>query len=519
MAGEFLSYEQVPYLGRIHYQSHINNLAVAATLFGMQPAPPDRCRVLEIGCADGSNIITMGYHLPNSTFVGVDGAPSQIESGRQIVAELGLDNVELRAADLRDLGEDLGEFDYIIAHGIFSWIAEDAREALLELCRRHLAPQGVAYVSYNCYPGWHFYNQLRGIMRFHVRGMSTIQEEIDQARAIVRFVGSAIVDTGSPRAEFFKAVLPTVQTMNPDYLYHEYLEENNRPMYFHEFITQAIGHKLQYLGESVFHSMMTTNYPPEIRDTLDRISNNIVELEQYMDFLRNRRFRCTLLCHDAVGLERSVELDPVAGFRVGFSYRSDDPDNDLYQPTPLAFSDTDDAESSVTVQAPLHKLALSMLSAAWPEALPFEDVAASCCAKLDREVTPEVRSELSDLFMKLFIQGFGEFFVTQPPLTSTISQRPEVSRLARYQACNARVISSQRHEMVQLNDNQSRAVIARLDGSRTLDDVVDELLPLLEEESRAAMSDPRGVLRTSVEMILKRLAREGLLIPDGAEAR
>ena len=235
----------------------------------ISPAAPEDCRVLEIGCADGSNIITMAFHLPGSTFVGIDGSAPQIERGQKIVDDLSLDNITLLACDLRDVGEDMGDFDYIIAHGIFSWIAEDARHALMQLCRARLKPSGIAYISYNVYPGWHYYEQLRGMMRFHSRGMSSVTEEIQQARAIIRFVGDAIIDTGSPRAEFFKSVMPDILQMNDDYVYHEYLELNNRPMYFYEFIGMAMQHGMQYLGETMFHSMMSSNYPEKVAATLE----------------------------------------------------------------------------------------------------------------------------------------------------------------------------------------------------------------------------------------------------------
>ena len=98
-------------------------------------------------------------------------------------------------------------------------------------------------------------------------------------------------------------------------------------MYFYEFIGIAQQHGLQYLGESLFHSMMSSNYPEKVAATLEEISNNILELEQYMDFLRNRRFRCTLLCHREVKLQRAVELPPVAKMKVAFWFDPEDPDH------------------------------------------------------------------------------------------------------------------------------------------------------------------------------------------------
>ncbi len=517
MAHESLSYDEVPYVGRIHFQSHVDTLSTIATLFGLDCAPPEGCRVLEIGCADGSNIITMAYHLPNSTFVGIDGSQPQIEQGQRIIDDLGMTNITLLARDLRDVGEELGDFDYIIAHGIFSWIAEDARHALMRLCRERLTPSGVAYISYNTYPGWHYYEQLRGMMRFHSRGMSSIAEEIQQARAIVKFVGEAIIHTDSPRADFFKSVMPDIMQMSDDYVYHEYLELNNQPMYFYEFIGMAMQHGLQYLGESMFHSMMSANYPDKVAATLEEISHNILELEQYMDFLRNRRFRCTLLCRQEVNLRRGVELTPLRNMKAAFWFDPAEPDHDPRVPGPLTFTSPNDDETEAFVSLPLHKAALLHLAAAWPAAVPFSALLAHCCAILDIEATDEVATDLAELVMKLFTQSFTELHSFQPPMLNRVEERPRATRLARYQSRHCRVLSSQKHHMVQLSDPQTREVVARLDGTRTVGDLVEELLPLVDEHTLAQLDDPQAALAANIRLILAKMAAEGVLVPEDVE--
>ena len=149
------SYDEVPYADRVQPATHPDRLAVVATLYGMDPAPPDRCRVLELGCAGGANLIALAETLPGSDFVGIDLSPRQIASGRQKVQALGLTNVELRAMSLVDIGEAFGRFDYILCHGVYSWVPAEVRDAILAISSANLMPQGVAYVSYNCYPGWH----------------------------------------------------------------------------------------------------------------------------------------------------------------------------------------------------------------------------------------------------------------------------------------------------------------------------------------------------------------------------
>ena len=153
------AYDQVLYPGVPLPQTHPDRLATIAGLFGMTPAAAPNCRVLELGCGDGGNLIPMALTLPASVFTGIDLAEPAIARGCALANTLGLENITLRHLDLMRMGPDLGEFDYgvfdyIIAHGLYSWVPPEVRDQLLSLCRAHLAPQGVAYVSYNAGPGF-----------------------------------------------------------------------------------------------------------------------------------------------------------------------------------------------------------------------------------------------------------------------------------------------------------------------------------------------------------------------------
>src|SRR5207247_7326990 len=128
---------------------------------GVKTAPLECCRVLEIGCASGGNLLPMAEALPEASFLGIDLSERQINEGQQAIAALGLGNVELRHLNVLEIGPDFGLFDYIVCHGVYSWVPPVARDKILEVCRKNLAPNGVAYVSYNTLPGWH----MRGMIR------------------------------------------------------------------------------------------------------------------------------------------------------------------------------------------------------------------------------------------------------------------------------------------------------------------------------------------------------------------
>src|SRR3954453_8985335 len=144
-------YDLVTYRTIPRRQTHPDRLAAIAQLFGMRPAPVAGCRVLEIGCGNAANLIPMAYHFPNSRFTGIDLAAVPIAEAVAVAAELELFNIDLRAGNLCDLGAADGEFDYIFAHGLYSWIPFDVRDRLMAVCGERLAPQGVAFVSYNVY--------------------------------------------------------------------------------------------------------------------------------------------------------------------------------------------------------------------------------------------------------------------------------------------------------------------------------------------------------------------------------
>ena len=190
------SYEVVPYKGRPAGESHPDTLATIATLFGLKPSSVPQARVLEIGCASGENLVPMAAELPEGRFLGIDSSERQVAEGRATIEAAGLGNVELRRMDLRDAGPELGTFDYIVCHGVFSWVTPEVQRGILSLIAATLAPAGLAYVSYNTYPGWHMRGIVRDAMLFHIDGDVDPREGIRKGRRGPRFPRAAPLGTG-----------------------------------------------------------------------------------------------------------------------------------------------------------------------------------------------------------------------------------------------------------------------------------------------------------------------------------
>src|SRR5580693_4601208 len=122
MQNQPTSYDSVIYPSYTHPQTHPDRLAVIGSLFGLEPAPVNRCRVLELGCGNGTNLVPMAWGLPQSEFVGIDLAALPVERGQRMIRDLALKNVRLVQGDLLQVDAGWGKFDYIIAHGLYSWV-------------------------------------------------------------------------------------------------------------------------------------------------------------------------------------------------------------------------------------------------------------------------------------------------------------------------------------------------------------------------------------------------------------
>ena len=232
------SYDDVPYPSYTHPQTHPDRLATIGTLMGMKPVLITQCRVLELGCGDGGNLVPMAFGLPRSEFIGVDLAERPVQTGRGMIADLGLRNVRLESISLMEITPDWGHFDYIIAHGIYSWVQLEVRHKLLQICHENLAPHGIAYVSYNTYPGNHLRNMVREMMLFHVQGTQEPQEKVRQALALARFLAESQSDPDLYR-RFLREELEDILDHQEGQLYHDELAPINVSEYFHEFVAHA----------------------------------------------------------------------------------------------------------------------------------------------------------------------------------------------------------------------------------------------------------------------------------------
>ncbi len=516
-------YDAIPYVSRPFAQTHPDRLASIATLFGMQPPPIDRCRVLELGCGIGDNIIPMAQSLPGSTFVGIDLSRRQIADGQAIVKALDLRNLELRHANILEVDASWGTFDYIIAHGIYSWVPPEVQDGLLRLCSAQLAPQGVAYVSYNTYPGWRMRGLIRDLMVYHARRFPELTAKVREARTLLDFMALAVPKDNSAYTLLLQEEVQHLRKQSDSYLLHEHLSPDNEPLFFHQFVERISARQLQYLGEAQPAALGLTGVAADVEASLRRLSPDLTHLEQYTDYLRNRMFRASLVVHEGIALNRELHGAQLLGFCVSSRCRPTSPKPDL---TSAAIEEFEHPSTlKLRTPDPLMKAAMTCLAEAWPQALAFPELRAAARARLgvaspSKELVDRDTSHLGERLLNCYLSELVELHLHTPVLVTAISARPMVSPLARLEAATKRAITNQWHQVVDV-DEPTRQLLPSIDGQHDHAALLARLVELVEKGSLKIqlhgqpIRDPRVLQQALSEClaeVLRRLARNALLI-------
>ena len=486
---EAFRYDLVRYPSRAYAHAHPDRLFVLGRLFGMQPTPPRRARILELGCGEGGHLLPIATRLPEAEVVGVDLASTAVAAAQRTITRLDLRNARVFLGDVAALPPDLGVFDYILCHGVFSWIPEAARVGLMASLRRHLAPQGIAYVSYNTYPGWHTLNVARDIMRYHATGFDDPLEQAQQGKAMVRFLASQTRDHPSPFASVLRQQAEMTERYSDAYFFHDYLSPDNQPMMFVDFVRRAREVGLGYLGDADLGVMMPTGVPPELRATLDRISPDLIAMEQYMDFVRGTSFRRTLLVHREVELDRQLDPADLSDLFVAFTGSPKQGMVDLASEEPAVFEAGGDV--TVTVRDPLGKAALLRLVSASPASLRARELLPLAVEWLHRDVEPGDADALATVLLYTYRAGLIDLVPEERGAATSLSDRPVACPWARDQAAQGEEqVTNLRHEQVPVT-RMDRVILTLLTGERTVDEIAAEL--------RAAAHDGRMTVKVEGE--------------------
>jgi methyltransferase-like protein/SAM-dependent methyltransferase len=517
-------YDTTPYTSVSFPPSAPGQLAAVAQLFGLETPDVSTARVLEIGCATGGNVIPFAAAHPQARVVGLDLSEVQVELGRARVQALGLDNLEFVAGDIARMDlTALGQFDFIIAHGVYSWVPAEVQEALLSAFRTLLAPDGVAYMSYNTYPGWKSKEVLRDAMQLASGGSATPDEKVRAARGMVDFL-EEVVPADGVLARVVAEFRAHSEGFGDSYLLHEELETFNSPCYFYEMLARARAHGLAFLAEARPEAMFPGNYGPKVEEQLVEKCGGIqVLVEQYIDFVVNRMFRESLLVH--AERESQIQYNPdrtrfrrlhIAAF-VPPAEEQTRLDNSRQE-----YVEADGA--TLFTNDPGIKAALDALTARWPWTLSRQELVDAVHTRLaDAGLTPsDTLPDLVDnLIGVLILQGQARYRlapVLPEPASAPLRLDETVRRLVELTGGDVQASTFNLWNETHMLSPADRHLLPLLDGTRDRDALVEALLAVdLEHpiELDTGEADRRDVLINLVDELPQRLTEMKLLRVKG----
>ncbi len=488
-AGLVQRYDEIAYNALPHALTHPDHLGTVATLLGMRPAAVAQCRVLEVGCSDGANLIPMAAALPGARFVGCDLSPVAVAKGRAMIDAVGLTNITLLEEDLATLAPEHGPFDYMIAHGVYSWVPSAVRDGLFALASAQLAPNGVMFVSFNVLPGCRVRQATWDVLHWHVDHIADPRARLAAARELAKVIGGG-GKTLHEADDAMRAEFRSIAQSSDSELFHDTLAVPNDPFSFHEFAAHARRFGLVYLSEAEMSTMSAAGLSAEARTFLSQLDSQA--REQYLDFVRLRRFRQSLLRRDGTPLPDSPLAERFCGMHAAAS-------------APLVQAA---AEGKVADLArgldpagggggPVRDI-LDMLVRQAPAACPVATLH-------DMVGTRPMQKPLEAILRDAYLSVLITLHVHPPALAPVPAERPVAGDLIRFEARTQQAVTSLLHVRVQIPDANARYLLTLLDGTR-------DRASLAAAMTASAFSQQPDMAARFVTHALAQFARIGLLV-------
>lgn len=494
------SYDSHPYESYPFPHARPDYIRSIGTLFGMQPPSLENARILELGCAAGGNIINLAETYPKSYTLGVDLSKIEIEHGQRVIKELGLKNIELKHQSITEIDESMEKFDYIICHGVFSWVPEFVRDKILDISKKLLNPNGIAYISYNALPGWNMNNTMRDMMLFHAEIFEEEANKLNQAKLFLNFINESLEGTNTPYANFLKEETEGLMHRDDSYLRHEYLAEVNTQFYFRDFAKLAADKGLSYVGEANLPLMYVGNLPSKVAEKLSAIGD-VIRTEQYMDFIQNRRFRCTLLTHNDNQLNRHITGDIINKFYMSCTINAEKPESEIdisnsLESIKFYLNDDKSQDNNINTSSPVMKAILYTFIENQGNPLSADELIKLAQKKLPSMSIENFAQEFASINGKLLFTGYMKIFANKPLVVTKISSKPKVSGLVRYQVKN--LVPNKAWVTTQINSvfglqPHEKYVLEKLDGKHTQDQIADYVFENFENGNLSAASGENKV--------------------------
>lgn len=473
------TYDEVPYESYPYPQTNPAHLYAIGKYFGMNPPKVENANILELGCASGENIIPISIRYPHSKCTGIDLSKNQIKMAKKQTKAMGLKNMQFINASITDIDESYGMFDYIICHGVFSWVPQEVRNAIFKICSSLLSANGIAYISYNTLPGWNSIKTAREIMQFQAQMYDSPEEQVRQARLALNFIKDSLAGKNSLYAATIKKVAEEIEQKPNFYVYHEYLEENNSQFYFKDLMHAAEKYSLQYVGDANLSYMSVIGLPKSSAKKINAIKD-IVDQVQYIDFIKNRTFSCILLCHNAIKLDRNINTENIKSLYFC---------GDIKPKTVIHPIDINDAEKEIEYyihgkvgnpifsKHPITKAMLYTFSDNLRHPISFKYLVNESHKKLANYTENQVSEHILGCLVQYISAGLFTMFASPASSINVIQQFPKVAEYSRYQVTHGSGdwVTNELHEKYSLNLLEKFA-ITYMDGKHDKEMIIAKLM-------------------------------------------
>ncbi len=527
MAGKD-DYDTLPYRSVCYNQSQPSHMAAIAALFGLTAPDVATATVLELGCASGGNIIPLAALYPEARFIGIDLSERQVADGTARIAALGLANIEIRQGDIAALDLGAERIDYMICHGVYSWIPPEAQEAVLAVTARHMTDNGVAYVSYNTYPGWHLRTVIRDLCLYHAGTEGSPEYRVARARWALEKISSLSKDT-SPHGQLLRNEAKLNAKLPDSYILGEFLATHNAPCFFHEFASRAGRHGLQFLAETDFASSIPESLDKETAGLIRSIAGKSgVALEQYMDFFVGRQFRRSLLVksHQGQAISRAIGPDRIAHLNLSSPLkREETPDPNAPRKEGEVVFKT--ARAAISIKEPGLLAVLTFLQASYPQTRTLAEILGAVI-KAGLPADAEAGGAIVGSLFRLIAGGHIEVSSIAHDTGRAKDLKPQAWPVARVEAVAGQAWASSRRHMPIGIDPVLAILLPLMDGTRSKADLRDVILDAilngrlkgkgLEIMAQTSRLDMIPMADRIVNQALAKCERTGLLEPAISDA-
>jgi len=488
MDGRSSVYDVVSYQGGVVPNSSSNHLALCS-LWRHGPHPlTQRFHLTELGCGDGANLLPLAFYNRESTFIGIDNSGAAIHRAEAGARCLGLENIHFVQDDVRTLEPaDLRSSDYIITHGLYSWVPEEARAAMLSFCRNDLTPSGLAYISYNAQPGW----SMRSLVRETLLRAQTVREAAveDKAARAVEVATQLLEDLPSQDYAFGALLaeeLARVRNGNPGYVFHEYLAEHNEGFWLRDFIAHAQQHGLDYVADAQ-DCRWEGQIPQALRASLSDRDLDPIEQEEMTDLLCHRSFRASILCRSDAPRQSTTHREILETAFITTSLCADSDPFDLTEGVVETFCREHGPE--ITLDVSITKAAIVLLANQWPQGMRFESLwqrASQFLVSYGCAVHSGAREQLLEELILLYERGQLDLRLDEPNYGRDVPEYPQAHALARFEARHREALTTPFHLPIRF-EPEALQFVQELDGSRSTNElhrvfsskIIDATLPVL----------------------------------------